>query len=97
MNQQPTSEATCTFRADTDLLDSFGKAIEIRDGGLNKSQVLRKLVIEYIEEARNLPAYERFFAKKVAIGQAQSRNGELLTHSEVLDRAEARRRQLRGL
>lgn len=97
MSQQQLSEATCSFRVEADLLDSFSKAIEVRDGGLNKSQVLRKLVVDYIEEARNLPAYESFFAKKVAIGQAQSQKGQTLSHSEVLDRAEARRRQLRGL
>jgi len=73
MNQQQTSEATCSFLADTDPLESLGKAIE---------------------ESRNLPAYEGFFAKKVAVGQAQSRNGQMLSHSEVLDKAEARRKQL---
>lgn len=97
MNQQQTSEATCSFRVESDILDDFVKAIEVQDTGLNRSQVLRRLMLAYIEGARNLPEYESFFAKKVAIGLAQSRSGFVLSHEEVKKKAEARRRELRGL
>ena len=87
-------ETQISFKVDSNLKTAFEKAVGAND--LNCSQVFRRFMADYVEEARDKDEYEAWFARKVQRGREQAAAGRTLTHAQVTEKAEQRRKRLLG-
>jgi predicted transcriptional regulator len=85
-------EATFTIRVDSDLKNAFTEAARINDR--TGAQIIRDFMRDYIQTAREKAEYERWFKAKVEAGLHAIRDGGILSHEEVKERAALRRERL---
>ena len=86
------SQATFTFRVDSELKEAFTKAAQSRDR--TSAQLLRDFMRDYVREQMPQMTYDEWFAAKVEAGMRDGREGRIISHEESKIRSEARRREL---
>ncbi|GHV53258.1 hypothetical protein FACS1894206_03590 [Deltaproteobacteria bacterium] len=85
-------EATFTIRVDDDLKNAFTEAARINDR--TGAQIIRDFMRDYIQAAREKAEYEQWFKAKVEAGLQAIREGRILSHEEVKERAALRREKI---
>ena len=85
-------EAVFTMELEPELRDAF--MAEAEASHRSASQILRELILEFIQRQREAREYEAFLRNKVADAREQIRSGAYANAAEVEARAATRRSQI---
>lgn len=87
------SEATFTFRVDTDLKDQFTSAAKGRDR--TGAQLLRDFMRDFVLQQQEAGAHDQWFRREVQSGIDAANAGAIMSAEEVEAEATAWREEMR--
>ncbi len=82
------SQATFTFRVDSELKEAFNKAAQSRDR--SSAQLLRDFMRHYVRTQASQMTYDEWFTAKVEAGMRDAQEGRLITAEESKQRSLSR-------
>jgi predicted transcriptional regulator len=74
-------DAVFTMKLEPELREAFLEAA--REAHRPASQIVRDLMRSYVERQQEAKDYDAFVARKVAISDAQIREGKVVSHEEA--------------
>ena len=88
------SEATFTFRVDSELKKEFSNAAKSRDR--HGAQILRDFMRDFVRSQKEINEYDVWFRDQVKAGQEAAFSGEVISSEEAEKQAQAWRREIQS-